>query len=104
MFDATQKPQLFSGGGGGVSTASDYLLFCQMLLNGGELGKTRLLSPSTIHLMTSNALKPGIEYAPAVTRVFNDLGPSPGGFLLAVDIEPDWQSISLYVALPQQLS
>jgi CubicO group peptidase (beta-lactamase class C family) len=77
MFDATQKPKLFSGGGGGVSTASDYLLFCQMLLNGGELEKTRLLSPSSIHLMTSNALKPGIEYAPAVTRVFNDLGPSP---------------------------
>jgi CubicO group peptidase (beta-lactamase class C family) len=28
MFDATQKPKLFSGGSGGVSTASDYLLFC----------------------------------------------------------------------------
>lgn len=77
MFDATQKPKLFSGGGGAVSTASDYLLFCQMLLHGGELGKTRLLSPSTIHLMTSNALKPGIEYAPAVTRLFDDIGPTP---------------------------
>jgi CubicO group peptidase (beta-lactamase class C family) len=76
MFDATQKPKLFSGGGGAVSTASDYLLFCQMLLHGGELGKTRLLSPSTIHLMTSNALKPGIEYAPAVTKLFNDTGPT----------------------------
>jgi CubicO group peptidase (beta-lactamase class C family) len=57
------SPELFSGGGGAVSTAPDYLLFCQMLLHDGELGKTRLLSPSTIHLMTSNALKPGIEYA-----------------------------------------
>jgi CubicO group peptidase (beta-lactamase class C family) len=76
MFDATQKPKLFSGGGGAVSTASDYLLFCRMLLHGGELGKTHLLSSSTIHLMTSNALKPGIEYAPAVTQRFNDLGPT----------------------------
>jgi CubicO group peptidase (beta-lactamase class C family) len=77
MFDATQKPKLFSGGGGAVSTASDYLRFCEMLLHGGELGQTRLLSPSTVHLMTSNALKPGIEYAPAVTRVFGDIGPAP---------------------------
>jgi CubicO group peptidase (beta-lactamase class C family) len=76
MFDATVKPKLFSGGGGAVSTAADYLLFCQMLLHGGELGKTRLLSPSTIHLMTSNALKPGIEYAPSVTGQ-NDVGPTP---------------------------
>ncbi len=77
MFDATQKPKLFSGGGGAVSTAPDYLLFCQMLLHGGELRNTRLLSPSTIHLMTTNALKPGIEYAPAVTERFNDIGPTP---------------------------
>ncbi|HVO95105.1 MAG TPA: serine hydrolase domain-containing protein [Terriglobales bacterium] len=76
MFDATQKPKLFSGGGGMVSTAADYLLFCQMLLHDGELGNTRLLSPSTVHLMTTNALKPGIQYAPAVTQRFNDLGPT----------------------------
>ena len=31
------RPRLFSGGGGLVSTAADYLRFCQMLLNGGEL-------------------------------------------------------------------
>jgi len=45
-----------SGGGGLVSTASDYLLFCQMLLNGGELNGARLLAPKTIELMTSNQL------------------------------------------------
>ena len=38
------KPQsLFSGGGGLVSTAEDYMRFCKMLLQGGQLGKTRLL-------------------------------------------------------------
>ena len=49
MFDATQKPTLLSGGGGMVSTASDYLLFCQMLLQGGDPAKARLLSPSVIN-------------------------------------------------------
>jgi CubicO group peptidase (beta-lactamase class C family) len=77
MFDATQKPKLFSGGGGGVSTASDYLLFCQMLLHGGKLGTTRLLSQSTINLMTSNALKPGIGYTAHQSQRFGDIYPAP---------------------------
>ena len=77
MFDATQKPKLLSGGGGMVSTASDYLLFCQMLLHAGDPAKARLLSPSVINLMTSNALKPGIEYVPPVTQRFADIGPTP---------------------------
>jgi CubicO group peptidase (beta-lactamase class C family) len=77
LFDATQKPKLFSGGGGGVSTASDYLRFCEMLLHGGKLGATRLLSQSTINLMTSNALEPGITYSAATLQRFGDLGPTP---------------------------
>jgi CubicO group peptidase (beta-lactamase class C family) len=68
---------LFSGGGGLVSTASDYLLFCEMLLHGGQLGNTRLLSQSTIDLMTANALKPGIGYSPAALQRFGDIGPTP---------------------------
>ena len=44
----------FSGGAGLVSTASDYARFLQMLLNGGTLDGTRLLSPKTVELMTSN--------------------------------------------------
>jgi CubicO group peptidase (beta-lactamase class C family) len=47
----------FEGGGGGlVSTATDYLRFSQMLLNGGELDGVRLLSPKTVELMTTNHL------------------------------------------------
>jgi CubicO group peptidase (beta-lactamase class C family) len=46
----------FSGGGGLVSTARDYGRFAQMLLNGGELNGTRLLSPTTIDLMTTDHL------------------------------------------------
>lgn len=40
-----------SGGGGLVSTAADYLRFCQMLLNGGELYGVRILKPETVELM-----------------------------------------------------
>ncbi len=48
--------KLFSGGGGLVSTANDYLRFCQMLLDGGRVGKTQLLSPKSIELMTHDQL------------------------------------------------
>jgi CubicO group peptidase (beta-lactamase class C family) len=41
----------FSGGGGLASTAEDYLRFCQMLLNGGQLEGKRILRPKTIELM-----------------------------------------------------
>ena len=42
-----------SGGGGMVSTASDYSRFLQMLLNGGSLDGKRFLAPRTVQLMTS---------------------------------------------------
>jgi CubicO group peptidase (beta-lactamase class C family) len=76
MFDAAQKPKLFSGGGGLVSTASDYLLFCEMLLHGSKPGTSRLLSQSTLDLMTSNALKPGIGYSAAQLQLIDDAGPT----------------------------
>jgi CubicO group peptidase (beta-lactamase class C family) len=44
----------FSGGGGLCSTAEDYYRFCQMMLNGGQLDGTRLLSRKSVELMTLN--------------------------------------------------
>jgi CubicO group peptidase (beta-lactamase class C family) len=41
-----------SGGAGLISTAMDYARFLQMMLNGGELDGVRILSPTTMHLMT----------------------------------------------------
>jgi CubicO group peptidase (beta-lactamase class C family) len=76
MFDATQRPKFLSGGGGMVSTAPDYLRFAEMVRHGGVLGNTRLLAPATVALMTSNALKPGIEYGPLIPP-FVDVHPSP---------------------------
>ena len=46
----------FSGGGGLVSTAPDYVRFAQMMLNGGKLNGVRLLSRKTVELMTLNQL------------------------------------------------
>jgi CubicO group peptidase (beta-lactamase class C family) len=54
--DFAAKPALSSGGGGLVSTAADYMRFCQMLLNGGQLDGVRLLSPLTVELMRTNVL------------------------------------------------
>src|SRR5215831_14920388 len=54
--DVRKQPRFLSGGGGMVSTAPDYLRFAQMLLNGGELDGVRILSRTTIKLMTSDHL------------------------------------------------
>jgi CubicO group peptidase (beta-lactamase class C family) len=44
----------FAGGGGLLSTTSDYARFAQLLLNGGVLDSIRLLSRTTVELMTTN--------------------------------------------------
>ena len=51
-----KKKTLFSGGGGLVSTASDYLKFAQMLLNGGDYEGKRYLKESTVETMTRDHL------------------------------------------------
>ena len=59
VADYTQPPMLPSGGGGLTSTAGDYMRFCQMLLNGGELDGVRILGPATVRLMRTNVLPQG---------------------------------------------
>jgi CubicO group peptidase (beta-lactamase class C family) len=82
LFDDAQgskflsPPALQSGGGGLVGTAADYLRFCRMLLNKGELDGVRLLSPKTVALMITNHLPGGKEIAelsPAADA-FNESG------------------------------
>ncbi len=48
----------FSGGGGLVSTARDYVRFAQMMLGGGELEGVRILGRKTVELITANHLRP----------------------------------------------
>ena len=50
------KPGMESGGGGLVSTTSDYARFAQMIVNGGELGGVRILAPATVELMGTNVI------------------------------------------------
>lgn len=89
IWDVTKPPKLFSGGGGLVSTAPDYLRFCQMLLNDGELDGVRLLTPQAVKEMTTNALPPDI-------RIFgNEVGPLAGrsfglGFAIRTDPVSSW--------------
>lgn len=51
-----QKKAYFSGGGGLSSTILDYGIFLQMLANGGTYNGVRILSPSSVRLMTVNQI------------------------------------------------
>jgi CubicO group peptidase (beta-lactamase class C family) len=77
MRDTSVRPNWISGGSGLLSTAGDYVHFCQMLLNGGELGGTRLLAPATIALMTSDHLTPETRRSPSTPVLFGALAPTP---------------------------
>jgi CubicO group peptidase (beta-lactamase class C family) len=50
----------FSGGAGLSSTAFDYAIFMQMLLNGGKYNGHQVLSKRTVEIITSGQLNPGI--------------------------------------------
>ena len=76
MPDVTHQPGWLSGGGGMVSTASDYLRFAELLLHGGATEETRLLASPTVKLMASNALPPGIGYSERARTMMADLAPT----------------------------
>ncbi len=61
-----KEPKFFSGGGGLTSTASDYMKFAQMHLNGGELNGTRILSEEAVQIMRSNQLPASIDNIGAI--------------------------------------
>ena len=56
LIDVSDAPAADSGGAGGVSTAGDYLRFAEMLLEGGQLDGVRLMSRTTIAVMTADHL------------------------------------------------
>jgi CubicO group peptidase (beta-lactamase class C family) len=90
IWDVTTKPKLFSGGGGVVSTAPDYLRFCQMLLNGGELDGARILKPESVRLMTTNSLPENIRFG------LDFVGPAAGstwGLGFAIRTDPERSSV-----------
>ena len=60
LIDVSKQPGNDSGGAGAVATAGDYLRFAQMLGNGGILDGQRVLSRTTIKLMTADHLGSGL--------------------------------------------
>ncbi len=64
MADPRVVRKFESGGGGMVSTLSDYARFAQMILNGGTLDGKRYLSPRTVAYMGSNHISPSTGVVP----------------------------------------
>jgi CubicO group peptidase (beta-lactamase class C family) len=77
MRNPAREPRWHSGGGGLCGTAADYLRFCQMLLNGGELDGVRILAPKTVRLMASQHLPPDVGYGDTARSRFGQLAPVP---------------------------
>lgn len=103
--------KLFSGGAGLVSTAMDYARFCQMMLDEGKVGNTRLLSRKTVELMTHDQLgKIGPDQAfglgfgiEGVKAPLADLGSAGeynwgGFFYTGFTIDPKEQMIVIFMA------
>jgi CubicO group peptidase (beta-lactamase class C family) len=82
----SKPPTFFSGGGGLVSTASDYFRFCQMLLNGGELEGVRILGRKTIELMTINHLPGGKDLTELSVSTFTQIAIEGNGFGLGFSV------------------
>jgi CubicO group peptidase (beta-lactamase class C family) len=85
------EPSFLSGGGGLVSTTGDYVRFCRMLLNGGELDGTRILGRKTVELMTVNHLPGGGDLQDfAFEQGYGEVGfPGMGfGLTMAVSKSP----------------
>ena len=76
MADHTIAWPWQSGGAGLYGTAQDYLRFCRMLLNGGELDGVRLVAPSTIALMTNDHIDAAVGYADITRTLFEAEAPT----------------------------
>ena len=75
-----------SGGGGLVSTAHDYLRFCLMMQNGGELEGVRLLGRKTVELMTRNHLPEGRDLTELSVGLFGEVEFEGTGFGLGFSV------------------
>ncbi len=103
--------KLFSGGAGLVSTAMDYARFCQMMLDEGKIGSTRLLSRKSVELMTHDQLGRissdmgfglgfGIDGAKGPLQELGSVGSFDWGgfFYTTFSIDPKEQMIVIFMA------
>lgn len=82
LGDYLSDPAVHNGGGGLVSTMTDYLKFAQMMLNGGEYNGVRILGRKTVEYMRSNHL-------PSNLIPFNAESTGEGyGLAMSVTVDP----------------
>jgi CubicO group peptidase (beta-lactamase class C family) len=82
-----RAPSYFSGSRGLVSTSTDYLRFCRMLMRGGELDGARVLGRRTRDFLLRNHLPEGAELRSLALGRGADLPPGVGfglGFALSL--------------------
>ena len=84
-----EPPSAPSGGGGLVSTAHDYMRFCECLRRGGELDGARLLGPKTLALMRANHLPGGRDLADVSLSMFTEATYRGVGFGLGFAMTTD---------------
>jgi CubicO group peptidase (beta-lactamase class C family) len=75
-----KPPSYLSGAGGLVSTTHDYVAFCQMLANWGQLDGRRILGRKTLELMTVNHLPGGATLQDMAIGGFGEAGFEGVGF------------------------
>lgn len=75
MHDLADTMKWHAGGGGAVSTATDYIRFVEMIRRGGTFGKSRILGPRTVAHMTSDHLPQRIE-----DRIADTMDPAAAGY------------------------
>ena len=82
-------PTFLSGGGGLVSTMSDYHRFCEMLRGGGRLDRARVGGPRTIAMMARNHLPGAAFLANIALDGFSETTPDGVGFGLGFAVTVD---------------
>ncbi|MHA7816293.1 MAG: serine hydrolase domain-containing protein [Pseudohaliea sp.] len=86
---AFRDRSFFSGGGGLLSTAGDYLRFCRMLLAGGVLDGRRIIGSRTLAFMTRNHLPDGGDLAQWASGGFSETSYAGVGFGLGFACKVD---------------
>ena len=81
-----KKRKMLSGGGGLLSTMSDYYRFCSMLLNQGELDGTRIIGRKTLAMMASNHLPDNKDLTEMSQSAFSETTYQGVGFGLGFSV------------------
>ena len=85
----TKESRFLSGGGGLVSTISDYYNFASMLLNQGEFNGIRIIGRKSLQMMASNHLPGGQDLTEMSQSAFSETPYKGIGFGLGFSVMLD---------------